>query len=93
MILHTLTVSPRHPAFRDCLLAADTGDTILLLGDAVYAALAESEACLEMQEHSARVVVLHTDARAAGVISVFPSIDMPGFVALTEYYPRQLAWY
>jgi tRNA 2-thiouridine synthesizing protein B len=93
VILHTLSVSPRHPGFGDCLLAADTGDTILLLGDAVYAALEGSEACREMQEHSARVVALDTDVRAAGVTSAFVSIDMAGFVALTEYYPRQLAWY
>ena len=36
------------------------------------------------------------DASAAGVLPLLEEIevvDMDGFVALTERYPRQLAWY
>ncbi len=96
MILHTLSVSARHPAFSDCLLSAVQGDTILLLGDGVYAALRGSDASAQLQAHAAKIMVLDSDAAAAGLAgdkSSFPLIDIAGFVALSEYYPRQLAWY
>lgn len=96
MIFHTLSVSTRHPAFNDCLLSAAQGDTIMLLGDGVYAALPGSSASQQLKVHPAKVLVLDSDAAAAGLtdkVASFPLIDMEAFVALTEYYPRQLAWY
>lgn len=94
MILHTLNGSPDTRPFLDCLAAAASGDTILLLGDGVYAALPGSAACALLRASDADVVLLHADASAAGVNSTeFRHIDMGEFVALTERYPRQLAWY
>ena len=96
MVLHCLAVPPSHPALADCLATAGPEDTILLLGDGVYNALPGSEACAALQNHKAAVVVLAQDAAAMGVAtdpSAFAQIDMPGFVQLTETYPRQLAWY
>lgn len=96
MILHCLCVSPRHPAFADCLAAAGPADTILLLGDGVYGALPGSEACVLLQEHPAQVRLLREDAAALGVepqSGLIEPVDMAGFVALTERHPRQLAWY
>lgn len=96
MVLHTLNVMPGTSAFSDCLRCAATGDAILLLGEGVYAALAVSAACAQLQQCPARVLVLDTDRQAAGMAEdklAFPTIDMDSFVALTEYYPRQLAWY
>ncbi len=96
MVLHTVSAAPGNPAFEQCLRAAGDGDVILLLGDGVYAALPGSRALAALLQQAARVCVLECDAKALGV-SGFPeridSIDMAGFVSLTEACPRQLAWY
>ena len=96
MVLHTIAIAPGNSAFGDCLRYAARGDTILLLGDAVYAAIGLASACDALRGSEARIVVLDSDCRAAGIdphALAFPTIDMDGFVALSEYYPRQLAWY
>ncbi|MEH6588131.1 MAG: sulfurtransferase complex subunit TusB [Halioglobus sp.] len=96
MILHTLNARPDSDSFHDCLRSAGTGDTILLLGDGVYCGLTGSAARQAMRDCPARLVALDTDTTAAGVrgrIGDIPLIDMDAFVALSEYYPRQLAWY
>ncbi|QFU76108.1 sulfurtransferase complex subunit TusB [Halioglobus maricola] len=93
MILHTLANSTSLDA---CLCAVDKDDTILLLGDGVYCALPASEAEQMLRGSAAKVLVLNSDALAAGLDVeglAFPTTDMAGFVALSEYYPRQLAWY
>lgn len=97
MILHTLGCSPTHPAFSDCLRLLASDDTVLLLGDGVYAALAGSSAAQDLAASGARVQVLEADARAAGVLERLAEgvtiADYDGFVALSEHYPRQQAWY
>lgn len=96
MVLHTLNAPAASEAFQDCLRLAAAGDTILLLGDGVYNALAGSEGARALQASAATVVVLAEDAAAAGLTDdggAFDCIDMAGFVTLTETCPRQLAWY
>lgn len=96
MVLHTISAAPGNSAFSDCLRIAAQGDAVVLLGEAVYAALNNAAACAELHACEARILVLDTDSRAAGLAPdalAFPCIDMDGFVALSEYYPRQLAWY
>ena len=96
MILHTLNAPAGSIAFRDCLHTAGDGDTILLLGDGVYAALPGSEGLQALETSPARLLVLACDAQAAGVARRLPApllVDMDGFVALSEAHPRQLAWY
>lgn len=96
MVLHTLVAAPDTPAFNDCLVAAGAGDTIVLMGDGVYAALPGSAALARLLEHPAQVCVLGSDAQALGVkppVSAFTVIDMAAVVTLTETHPRQLAWY
>lgn len=96
MVLHTVNCSPGNAAFTDCLRCASRGDTILLLGDAVYAAIEGATACTQLRASEARVLVLESDSGAAGLgpgSLAFPCIDLDGFVGLSEYYPRQLAWY
>lgn len=96
MVLHTLNAPPGNATFSDCLRCASEGDTILLLGDAVYAAIVDSAACTMLRGTEARVLVLESDGTAAGLNAeslAFPYTDMDGFVGLSEYYPRQLAWY
>jgi tRNA 2-thiouridine synthesizing protein B len=96
VILHTLNASPSSPAFNDCLRVIHADDAVVLIGDGVYAALAGTKAWGELQARGAEIFLLNSDALAAGVNE--PAIganfiDMDGFVALTEKYPRQHAWY
>lgn len=96
MTLHTLNASPASAAFADCLRLLAPGDALLLLGDGVYAALAGSAARQALDAGPARVYVLQPDAAAAGVLGRIGGaelVDIDGFVALTEQYARQLAWY
>lgn len=96
MILHTLNASPSSPAFVDCLAVIAAGDTLLLLGDGVYAALKGSDGCAQLEACGASLHVLQSDAEAAGILQrmgSFKVIDMTGFVALSERCPRQQAWY
>lgn len=96
MVLHTLSAPPRTAAFDDCLATAGTDDTIVLLGDGVYAALPGGTALTRLLGHGARICMLATDAAALGVTELPPditAIDMAGLVALTKTCPRQLAWY
>jgi tRNA 2-thiouridine synthesizing protein B len=96
MNLHTLNATPDSPAFADCLRVAAAGDTILLLGNGVYGAIADTAACEQLRATGASIEVLRQDAAAAGVLERVQGatlIDMDDFVALSERYPRQLAWY
>ena len=96
MVLHTLNAAPGSAAFEDCLRLAGPDDAILLLGDGVYAALPGSEAAGRLQRCAAEVLILQEDAVAAGgaiASDLSTAVDMAGFVALSERYPRQLAWY
>lgn len=97
MLLHTLSRSPAHSALRDCLAVLGADDALLLLGDGVYAALEGSEAAALLTGSGASLFVLAADAALAGVRErMLPGatvVDDDGFVALTERYSRQLAWY
>ncbi len=96
MILHTLSAPPDSKAFRDCLAVVSSKDAVLLLGDAVYAALPGNPQLAPLLATGAAVHVLAADASAAGVTGPSEGVkksDMAGFVALTERYPRQMAWY
>ncbi|MBN7797745.1 sulfurtransferase complex subunit TusB [Parahaliea mediterranea] len=97
MVLHTVNCPPSHPALGQCLRLLAPGDALLLLGDGVYAALAGSRAAAELAASGAALHVLDVDARAAGVLERLADgvsvCDDEGFVALTERYPRQQAWY
>ena len=96
MILHTLNAAPSSSAFADCLKTIAEGDAVLLMGDGVYAAIAQTEASRVLEATEATLYVLADDAMTAGVLNVsaaVSSIDIAGFVALTETFPRQQAWY
>jgi tRNA 2-thiouridine synthesizing protein B len=96
MILHTLNASPSSTAFIDCVNIIAKGDALVLMGDGVYAALADTDASKALQGTDARLYVLTTDALAAGVTNLAAAvsrIDMDGLGALTETFPRQQAWY
>jgi tRNA 2-thiouridine synthesizing protein B len=97
MILHTINTAPGNSAFADCLRLAGPEDAILLMGDAVYAALAQTDACSQLLGNEAEVYVLASDALAAGITERIDSHiavqDFDDFVALTDRFPRQMAWF
>lgn len=96
MILHTLNASPASAAFNDCLRRLAADDALLLLGDGVYAALADTAPRAQIDSSGARVYVLREDAAAAGVLARIddvPLVDIEGFVELSERFTRQLAWF
>jgi len=96
MVLHTLNASPSSAAFADCLRLIAPGDTLLLLGDAVYGAITGSRDRQALDSCGARLYVLQQDAATAGVVNRVEGatlVDMDGFVELTERISRQLAWY
>lgn len=96
MVLHTLNAAPSSAAYRDCLKVVQRGDAVVLLGDGVYATLDGTEACSELQSKEVELFMLEADALLAGIPTPaenITSIDMDGLVALTERFPRQLAWY
>ena len=96
MTLHTLNASPASAAFANCLQLIAPGDAILLIGDGVYGALRDTPAAAQLEACGAELYVLCPDAAAAGVLERIGStdtVDMDGFVQLTERFPRQLAWY
>ena len=96
MVLHTLNASPSSAAFADCLRLIAPGDTVLLLGDAVYGAVTGSTDRQALERSGAEICVLQEDAMAAGLANRMAGatlVDMDGFVELTERISRQLAWY
>lgn len=97
MILHTLNTSPSSPAFADCIRLLRKGDALLLLGDGVYAAIKGTRACIELNNSGAELYLLQPDTAAAGlqnrIDDTLTPVDYEGFVALTERFPKQQAWY
>ena len=96
MTLHTVNASPASAAFADCQRLLAPGDALLLLGDGVYAALEGTAARSALDASPAHVYLLQPDAAAAGVLGRIDGaelVDIDGFVALSEHYARQLAWY
>ncbi|MFT6286681.1 MAG: sulfur relay protein TusB/DsrH [Alcanivorax sp.] len=95
MILHTLNALPDTPAFTDCLALLSDQDTLLLLGDGVYGAL--PKALLQLERSGLNICALKSDVSAAGLTETLPAqikqIDFDEFVALTEQYVRQQAWF
>ncbi|MCB1687316.1 MAG: sulfurtransferase complex subunit TusB [Halioglobus sp.] len=96
MILHTLNALPSSAAFGDCLKLLQPGDAVVLLGDGVYAALEDTSPCDELRATGVELFILQADALLAGIdrpAEGCNSIGMDELVALTERFPRQLAWY
>lgn len=96
MILHCLNASPASAAFADCLRLVGADDALLLLGDGVYAALADTDHRAALDGCGAALYALREDAAAAGVLARMAGVvlvDIDGFVELTERCSRQLAWY
>lgn len=100
--LHLVFTAPTAgSALADCLRAAADGDTVLLLQDAVYAAVARATIPSELLRDAAAngivLAALAPDVSARGVGALLhPGIslvDDDAFVALTERHPRILSWF
>ncbi|KAA0019235.1 sulfurtransferase complex subunit TusB [Salinicola corii] len=96
MMLHLLNRSPRSTAtYQDLSEAFGSGDHLLLIEDACYAAQVSASAVLE--PFGGRVSVLQEDLVSRGLAArIDPSvgvIDMNGFLALTETHERCVSWF
>lgn len=96
MVLHTLNNGPSSAAYADCVRLLGPDDALLLTGDGIYCAVADTPACAGIAASRAAVYYLAGHAAARGVAAVdprFTAIDIARFVELTEQFPKQLAWY
>ena len=97
MMLHTLNAAPDSAAFTECIRLLAAEDTLLLMGDGVYAALADTSASAALTQSGAALFVLQPHAAAAGILqrlcNGIEAADYDQFVALTEQYTKQQAWY
>lgn len=99
-MLHLVNKSPtRSPALQQCLKRAGDGCSILLMEDAVYAAMVETALSpqIKKQMKSIRFYALEPDIKARGIsdrmIAGIKCIDYDGFVKLAvKHHPIQ-SWF
>ena len=96
-VLHTLNAAPSSSAYADCIRLLAAGDALLLLGDAVYAAMDGTAALSQLQDTGVHLYVLEADALSAGiqgrVNKKVVTVGFDAFAALTEKFSKQQAWY
>ena len=99
MLLHVLSKNAQQgSAFDSCLRAAAPGSVLLLIEDAVYAAVAGSDSAAQIREQDKlRVCILREDIEARGlqdlVIEGLEWVDYAGFVALSTECHAVQSWY
>jgi len=97
MILHSVCAAPDSSAFEDCCRLLRKGDAILLMGDGVYSALGGTVACDRLLRSGASLYLLESDGAAAGILErthrEITVVNFDEFAALTEQFPKYLAWY
>ncbi|MGH8503935.1 MAG: sulfurtransferase complex subunit TusB [Gammaproteobacteria bacterium] len=99
-VLHTVNKSPfGHTALAACLRTATAGASVLLIEDAVYAALRETiiAETLNSAMKKLRLYVLEPDLRARGyrreqLIEGVKLVDYGGFVDLVVEHDSVQAW-
>jgi tRNA 2-thiouridine synthesizing protein B len=73
------------------------GDALLLIGDGVYAALENTNACARLIDTGIELYVLQADACAAGILARLDEritvVSFDGFAALSESFTKQQAWH
>lgn len=100
MLLHTVNKSPfERNALDSCLAHAVTGAGLLLIEDAVYAAVAGNAAAKRLAEagKGLSLYVLGPDLKARGIaaatlIDGITVVDYEGFVDLAVRYESVQAW-
>lgn len=100
--LHIVSTAPTAgTALADALRVAGAGDTLLLTGDGVYAAVAHAPAPAHLLREAAatgvQLYALLPDVDARGLAHrLHPGVrlvDDNGFVELTERCPRTVSWF
>jgi len=100
MILHTVNKSPfDNNALNSCLRVIAAGDTLLLIENGVYAALANTDICDSLDTLSTKctIATLAADVAARGIankLSVkIDTIDDADFVELATKSTSVQSWY
>ncbi len=96
MILHILTKAPHSHAADQMQQAVGKQDAVMLIEEAVNAAYEADWAA--WQCYQSRIFLLYEDLAARGLASLaahyhLPTLEMEGFVALTEQYEKSVTWY
>lgn len=96
MILHILTKAPDSIVATQMQQAIGGQDAVLLIEEAVTAAL--DPAWQAWQQCQSRIFLLSEDLISRGFASIatdneLPTLEMDGFVALTEQYEKTVTWY
>jgi tRNA 2-thiouridine synthesizing protein B len=99
-LLHIVNRSPfESDALASCLRLTQPGQAILLIENAVVAALADGEAAAALREKArdCRLYLLEADLRARGLhnsplLDAIEQVDYSGFVELVAACPRSLSW-
>ncbi|KPQ19772.1 MULTISPECIES: sulfurtransferase complex subunit TusB [unclassified Halomonas] len=96
MILHILTTAPTSEVAQQVEQAIQAGDTLLLIEEGVTAALNPGLPCWTQTEYA--VFLLEEDLVARGLAGTathhrLATVDMAGFVTLTEQHAQSVTWY
>ena len=99
-MLHTVNKSPFEKNSLDtCLRLAQAGSAILLIEDAVYAAMQDTAVAPKLQHavNTHRLYVLEPDMQARGLepqrlIEGIERVDYAGFVKLAAEHERCQSW-
>lgn len=96
MILHILTKAADSSASTQMQQAIGGQDAVLLIEEAVTAALDPSWGA--WQQCQSRIFLLSEDLISRGLASIatengLPTLGMDGFVVLTEQYEKTVTWY
>lgn len=100
-MLHIVNKSPsERSSLASCLRLAETGSSILLIEDGVYAAMAGSSfsAPLLAQKKAFKFYVLETDLQVRGLgdmalIEAIIPVDYEGFVDLVTTHDASQSWF
>jgi tRNA 2-thiouridine synthesizing protein B len=98
MALHIINKSPyQDRSLQDCLRVCKTGDELLLIEDAVYAALAENPYAEQLNDSGLNLYALSVDLKARGLanmdIGSVKQVSDHEFVALTVKHSAIQSWY
>ncbi|CAO1664101.1 sulfurtransferase complex subunit TusB [Halomonas sp. NYA30] len=96
MILHILTKAPDSSASTQMQQAIGGQDAVLLIEEAVTAALDPTWEA--WQQCQSRIFLLSEDLVSRGLTNIaadneLPTLEVDGFVALTEQYEKTVTWY
>lgn len=97
MILHILTQNTPHDSFHRAINSADYHDSILLMGDGIYAAGMEDALSALMNSPAKAVYALTPDCETRGMLEKLPeniiAASDEDFVDLVCEHNKSITWY